>query len=285
MYKIVNDTSLYYEEYGKGNKIIIASGQHFDYDHIGWPFDLTEVGFHVYILTMRGYGKSDHIFSDFNRNWYDVWADDVAAFAKSMGISRFIYTGQSDGAGVGWHLCFRHPEMLVGFAGLAAGPHSRSLWHGNDIRRRNIDTISDPEANEQLAQYQRQRILHFSKKFSTDPDLKKEFEDKAEKAYLWQLNKTPEERLINPGITLPQFQTDEELLEAMKNIHFPVLLINGMKDAMLPFNSTVMTMGAIPNAKVIFYQEATNFIQYDRRQDVFREISSFAEDAYASGSF
>lgn len=86
--------------------------------------------------------------------------------------------------------------------------------------------------------------------------------------------------MINPGITLPQFHTDEALLEALKNISFPVLLLNGMKDAMLPFSSTVPVMGVIPEAKVIYYQEATNFIQYDRRNDVRREIAVFAAEAF-----
>ena len=280
MYETVNQTNLYYEEFGNGNRVILACGQHFDYDKIGWPFDLAEEGFHVIVLTMRGYGKSSQIYENFEQNWYDIWADDIAAFATAKGISHFFYTGQSDGAGIGWHLCLRHPERLVGFAGLAAGPHSRSTWHGNDVRRQNIDAVSNPDVAEQLAQYQRQRIFHFSKKFKDDPILKKEFEEKAMKAYNWQLNKTPEEKLINPGITLPQFHTDKALLEALKNISFPVLLLNGMKDAMLPFSSTVPVMGVIPEAKVIYYQEATNFIQYDRRNDVRREIAVFAAEAF-----
>lgn len=276
----VNGAELYYEEYGAGKRVILSCAQHYDPDRKGWPFDLAEEGFHVYTVTMRGYGPSTHITKDFENSWYDVWADDAAGFAQAKGIDRFLYTGQSDGAGVGWHLCFRHPEILLGFVGLAAGPHSRRTKGFSAARQNNMQTISDPVAAEQLAQYQKQRILHFARKFADNPELREEFERKAEKVYQWQMDKTPEEKKIHPGITLPQFKTDQALLDAMEQIDFPVLLINGMKDAMLPISDTVLTMGAIPNAKVVFYQDGTNFVQYDHRADVRREITAFADEIF-----
>ncbi|MCD8330533.1 MAG: alpha/beta hydrolase [Lachnospiraceae bacterium] len=172
MIQHINDADLYYEEYGQGDRYILSSMQIFDPNGKGWPFDLADEGFHVFLIQMRGYGQSTHIYENYNNNWYDVWADDVWAFARAQGIPHFLYTGQSDGAAIGWHLYFRHPEVLVGFAGLAPGPHSRENLFVTPPRQRSMETISDPAAREQMAQYQRQLMLQFAKKFADDPELR-----------------------------------------------------------------------------------------------------------------
>lgn len=281
MIQEVNGTRLYYEEYGSGDQVILSCAQVFDPDRIGWPFDLAEEGFHVVALQMRGYGNSEHIYSDFEHDWYSVWAEDAAQFARALGIERFLYTGQADGAGVGWNLCFQHPELLAGFAALSGGPHSRQHTQMNAVRKRNMEALENQDLAIQLAQYQRQRILQFAQKFAYDPVLKAEFENKAEKFYQWQMEKTPEEKLINPGIPLCWFQTDEELLKGMRELKVPVLLLNGMKDAMVPLNHTVMTVGDIPRAKAVYYQDGTCLLHYGYRDDVRREITAFAREIFA----
>lgn len=280
MFLKLKDTTLYYEEFGEGNRYILSAMQQLDPDRKGWPYDLAEDGYHVYAIQMRGYGQSAHVEEGYGESWYDVWADDVADFATAKGIRRFFYTGASDGGGVGWHLCLRHPERLIAFAGLAAGPHSRSIGKVSPSRKYTIDAIGSKAAVEQLAKYHRQRILYFAKKFAGDPNLEEEFLQKAEKIYDMKIHMTPEEMKIQPGITLPWLKTDEEVLEALSSIHFPVLLLIGMQDAMVPISKTIQPISAIENAKAVFYQEANHLLYYGRRKDVRREISAFAAEAF-----
>ena len=103
----VNGASLYYEEFGRGERCILTASSLFDPQRKGWPYDLAEEGFHVFMMQMRGYGQSDHVQENLGDRWYDLWADDVAAFADALEIRRFLYTGASDGGGIGWHLCQR----------------------------------------------------------------------------------------------------------------------------------------------------------------------------------
>lgn len=281
MYQSITEATLYYEEYGTGNRIIISAGQMLDPDRKGWPYDLAEKGFRVYVIQLRGYGKSSHIYSDFEKNWYDVWAQDICEFAHAKGIEKFLYTGQSDGAGVGWHLCVNHPEMLMGFVGISAGPHSRNFGKNATSRKNFADRSDDPDVIEQWAQYQRQRVLGYAKKFAHDEKLRCEFEKKAEKMYRIQKEKKPEELKINPGITLAQFASDAELCEEFRQIQVPVLLLNGMKDALLPMNRVAPAAREIPAAKIVYYQDASNSVQYDYRDDVREEIVRFADKIYA----
>ncbi|WP_434311750.1 alpha/beta fold hydrolase [Hominifimenecus sp. rT4P-3] len=281
MFLELKDTTLYYEEFGAGNRYILSSMQHLDPDRKGWPYDLAEEGYHVYAIQMRGYGQSAHVEEGYGESWYDVWADDVADFAAAKGIRRFLYTGASDGGGVGWHLCLRHPELLIAFVGLAAGPHSRSIGNSSPSRKYTIDAVGSKAAMEQLARYHRQRILYFSQKFADDPELKEEFLQKAEKFYDMKIQMTPEEMKIQPGITLPWLKTDEEVLEALSSIHFPVLLLVGIKDAMVPIGKTIQPIAVIENAKAVFYQEANHLLYYGRRNDVRREIAAFAAEVFS----
>lgn len=282
MFQKLIDTTLYYEEYGEGDRYILSTCQIFDPDREGWPYDLVQEGFHVYMIQMRGYGQSSHVTEDYGDLWYDIWAKDVVAFANAKGIDQFFYTGASDGGGVGWHLCVRHPERLVGFAALAAGPHSRSIGLVSPSRTHIIDSANSQTAVEALAQYQRQTILRFARQNAHDPQRKQAFERKAEAYYQEKLNMKPEERRIQPGLPLPWLKTDEAVLEALSEISFPVLMINGLKDAMLPFHKAIQPMMVIPNSKAVYYQEATHRIFYCRPDDLRREISSFANDAFSA---
>lgn len=280
MFQKLKDITLYYEEYGSGSRVILATLQVYDPHRKGWPYDLAEEGFHVYVIQMRGYGQSEHVFEDYGEKWYDIWAGDVAAFADAKGIHRFLYTGASDGGGIGWHLCLRYPERLIGFAGLAAGPHSRSTGKTSPSRKDAIDSAGSHTALEQLARYRRQTVLYFAECFPDNQELKKEFEEKAELVYWQKMQMTPEELKIQPGIPLPWLKTDDEVLAAFSAIHFPVLLLNGMQDAMLPMRKAILPMGVIENAKAVFYQEANHQLYYGRRDDIRREISMFARESF-----
>ncbi|MFY9569272.1 MAG: hypothetical protein WAP56_08905, partial [Acetivibrionales bacterium] len=83
MYQEVNGVRLYYREYGSGEKYILSAQMGFDPDEKGWPMDLADEGFHVFTIQIRGYGKSSHVSEDLGGEWYNIWADDVYAFARS----------------------------------------------------------------------------------------------------------------------------------------------------------------------------------------------------------
>lgn len=280
MFQQLDDATIYYEEYGSGDRHILCAVQVFDPHRMGWPYDLAEEGFHVYVLQMRGYGRSSHVEQDLGPRWYDIWADDVAQFAQRQGIDRFLYTGASDGGGVGWHLCVRWPQILIGFVGLAAGPHSRSVGAVSPSRTYAIDSANSHAAHQELAEYTRQTILYFARKFQDDPVKKALFEEKAESYYQQKLDMTPEELRIQPGIPLSWLTTDQQVMEQLSRIDLPVLLVNGLQDAMLPIEKAILPMRVIQGAKAIFYQEATNRLYYSRPEDLRREICIFADDAF-----
>ncbi len=280
MYQTVNGATLFYSEYGTGDKYIISSQMGFDSDEKGWPMDLADEGFHVFAIQIRGYGQSTHVFEDLGGEWYNIWADDVYEFARRKGISKFLYTGQSHGAGIGWHLALRHPEVLVGFAALVGGPHSRKGGETSPERLKTIMTADDPEARKKSAEATKRYFLSFAEKFADDPELKAEFEGKAERAYEWALQRAPEEIRINPRKPLSHLKTDEEVYQELSKIEIPVLMINAYMDKVVPVTDILWPVKVIKNSKCLIYNNAGHDVHYDCRDDVRREIALFASGLF-----
>ncbi len=280
MYQETNGVTLHYKEYGTGDKYILSAQAGFDLDEKGWPMDLADEGFHVFTIQIRGYGKSTHITEDLGNEWYNIWADDVFEFAKSKGIERFFYTGQSHGAGIGWHLALRHPEALLGFAALVGGPHSRRGGQTSPARLETIRSAGDPEARKRSAEIAKGHFLYFAEKFAHDPELKREFEGKAEKAYQDELKRAEAEIRINPRKPLSHLETDEAVYHELAKIEIPVLMINGYQDQVVPAEDVLSPITVIKNSKLIVYQDAGHGIHYDQRDDVRRDIAQFAHTCF-----
>lgn len=122
MIEISEGVHIHYEEYGEGDKTVICSM--IDYPRYSSIRDLCKFGYHVYLLTNRGFGKSDHSDIDYGAGWWDIWAGDVIRFADKKGIYKFVYAGDSHGAGTGWHLCKDYQNRLNAFVAIVPGPYN-----------------------------------------------------------------------------------------------------------------------------------------------------------------
>ena len=111
-----------YEELGTGDKYVLCTQMGFNEQFYARKF--ADHGYHVFLLWNRGSGPSSPATEDFGPGWYDVWADDVISFADKKGIDRFVYTGNSHGAGTGWHLLLKHQERVTAFIAFVPGPHN-----------------------------------------------------------------------------------------------------------------------------------------------------------------
>jgi len=62
---IDDNTRIYYEEYGSGDRYVFCSQIDHDYTSFSFERELSRRGFHVFLLTDRGYGKSSHTAENF----------------------------------------------------------------------------------------------------------------------------------------------------------------------------------------------------------------------------
>ena len=220
------NTDIYYQEYGSGDRFILCSQIDHEYTAFSFEREMARRGFHVFLLTDRGFGRSTHTEENFGLGWYDRFADDVVAFADRIGADRFVYSGASHGSGVGWHLCLRHPERLVCFFASVAGPLSPEGIPVEGVLRGNTVTDKkDPDAPEfcslpdfffvptdDPALQERRRICRETDRaLRASEDYEKIFE-------------SPETLKINIGPALLATRTEENLRQALRTIRTPVLM-------------------------------------------------------------
>ena len=93
----VNGHTLAYREYGSGDKYLLSTQNFFFKDsHMALlgqpPYD-----YHCFLVYMRGYGESEHIYDQELRDYATIWGEDLIGFAETMNIPSFYYTGISHG--------------------------------------------------------------------------------------------------------------------------------------------------------------------------------------------
>ena len=268
-YMQINEAiTLYYEEYGAGDRIVLSAQVGFYPE--GMQQALAKQGYHVYCITLRGFHPSTLVTEDYGENWYDVFADDVTAFADKLGIQQFIYMGASHGAGVGWHLNLRHGDRVKAFIAVVAGPHS--LKEGTMSYRQMLEQgiIKCPPP--------------FDPEIDDDPARTKRRNRRA--AWLAALPEAPaEEKAVDYGRPLMRLKTEENLLEALKCIETPTLLIGGINDPISTPELMMRTAQCLPHCKLVIYSNCGHNIDTDLVEETVEETVRFLENADRGGKW
>ena len=259
----IDDKKIYYEEYGEGDRYLICSQQF----HAGKSLEreLAKRGFHVFLLTNRGFGRSTHIYEDYGDYWYDKFAEDVVHFADKMGIDRFVYSGASHGAGCGWALLKNHPERVICFFAVVPGPHSldegkmsfkEMVEKGLVVLKESASQIDDP------ALLERRRLIK--------EDMERVLNSEEYKKYY----DVDEVKNIHYGRPLAYLENEENLKAMLRTIKTPVLILGGGDDPISRNDLMVRTMENLPNCKLVIYGGFGHGI------DIFEELAFEANRFY-----
>ncbi len=273
--KINEEITLYYEEYGDpAGKPLLSCQEQFGGEENFIQY-LTEAGFHVYAIQIRGFGNSTIIDADYGEEWWNIWADDAVAFADALGIGRFYYTGSSHGSGIGWHICYRHPERVIAFFGIVCGPHERG---GLETSQARWETI-------QAAQTQESWYAFVDKRFPQGrPELNgNETEEekavilKRQKGYDSFRNRNIISSRINPRKPFNWCKTEEELSALMSTIRIPSLLMGGIRDDIATPKTMLRSCTAVPDSKLILYESSTHGLVSEKPKEIVMDIVSFCQ--------
>jgi len=105
----VNDIELYYEEFGKGEPLILVSG--FAADHYPWNIVTHRFAkqFRVITFDNRGIGQSscpDQLYT------IDMFTDDVVGLCNQLGIESAHFIGNSMGGMIVQNLAYKYPKLV-----------------------------------------------------------------------------------------------------------------------------------------------------------------------------
>ncbi len=255
-----------YEEYGEGDRYVICTM--IDYQRYASIRELHKFGYHVFLLTNRGFGKSDHSETDYGQGWWDIWADDVITFAKKKGIKKFTYAGDSHGAGTGWHICRRYQEYLNAFVAIVPGPYNMDeefvSYRTKMLRGEPVKPMFTPA------------------EYFNDPEVTERYRRDAEYAAIEAKDhESPEERKLDYKRPLMDLENEANLKEFLESIKIPTLVVGGTEDPISTPETMLRTVSCIPNSKLILYHGFSHnepwriFVE-----EVSSEIAFFLNNVY-----
>jgi pimeloyl-ACP methyl ester carboxylesterase len=262
----LDEAHVWVEEHGGGDEHVLSSAMGFSH----YPALLAEAptGCHVVTVQARGFGRSSRLTSPPPVGWLDQWADDVVRVADLLGIDRFVYTGVSHGAGIGWHLARRHPDRLRALVSVVGTPHDRSG-----------DTTSSPGRRALIADRRDPRVVEEQLRRlggATDTPARTAQRDAliAEKVQAF-LAMDDLEGEINQGMPYPEARDADAVRAVLQGIDLPVLVLAGMRDGVISPESTLRAMTAVRGAVGVLFEDEGHFVADERPERLVGPIAEF----------
>lgn len=258
-FRTADGIRLHYEEYGSGGPAVLSAmaGRFYPF---GLQQALSEKGYHVYCMTLRGFSPSDLISENYGNGWYDRFAQDVAELADHLHLDQFFYLGASHGAGVGWHLLWHSPERVKAFVAVVPGPHSLEAGAMSYRQMLLQGIISSPPP--------------FDPPVGDDPVRAARREKRA--AWLNSLPPAdPLEKAIEYGRPLMQCGTEEKLREVLSSMQTPTLILGGAEDPISTPELMLRTTKCLPRCKTVIWSGCGHNIDTDLPEELAEEAARF----------
>ncbi len=111
--ELPTEAKLHFEEHGTGEPLIVIHGfLGTARDEMGSVIDWLSDRYHVYGVTLRGYGKSEPKPRTFPTDFYERDLADVMAFMDHQKIEKAHFLGFSDGGEIGLLAAGLHPDRF-----------------------------------------------------------------------------------------------------------------------------------------------------------------------------
>ncbi len=231
----------------------------------GWPdswFSFSRVlpvlpaRYHAYALDQRGFGDSERPACCYT---VDDFAADVVAFMDAVGIDEATIVGHSFGSFIARRVAETHPErvtrlVLIGSAVTPVNPVTLEV-------QQTVRELPDPVPTEFAREFQASTIYH--------PVPEAFFEGTVAEsiklpARLW--------REVWDGMLA--FEDAAQL----RRITAPTLILWGEQDALFPREEQDRLVAAIPHARLTTYPETGHCPNWERPEQVVRDLEAFMKD-------
>jgi 3-oxoadipate enol-lactonase len=225
---IINGVSIAFERHGKGVPLVLLHG--YPLDHSIWEpiIYLLENDFDLILPDLSGFGESGVSRGDYSMADY---AADIAGLLDGLGIWQALIAGHSMGGYVALAFTRAYPQRLLGL-GLVA---SQVLA---DTPERKV--VRYQEANDTLMHGVRELAEGMSLKLTSEPGLQ---------AKLKALISRQRPEGLAEALRAMAERLDSSML--LPDSVFPVVLIHGLADSLIPSERSRSVKMAVPTAKLI----------------------------------
>lgn len=264
--KVESNVQLHVTDAGKGRSIVLIHGWPLSDEMYEYQYRvLIDKGFRVIGITLRGFGKSDKPYGDYN---YDTHAKDIKKILGKLKIKDAILGGFSMGGAIAIRYISmynsKHISKLALFG--AAAP----IW----TQRKNFPynlTKSTVDELIEINNHDRPNLLkNFSQLFSaTEITLESGLRD-------W---------LYGMGLSASSYATvqslialrDTDLRKDLMKIKIPTLILHGKKDKICTFALAEQMNAGISESKIVAFENSGHSLFLEERHKFNNELIQFAE--------
>jgi len=263
----INDTELYYEEFGSGVPcLVMHGGLGLDYTYLRPTLDPLGDIFKLIFCDYRGHGRSGR--PPINTITYEQLADDANALREGLGYEKIGVIGNSVGGFVALNYAIRHPKHISYLILIDTAPAFDYMDEMmTNVMKKNptpeiIETLNapfDPTVEGFRNQFKILNPLYFH-------DFNPEIKDMTNKI-IDKMILTPEAADLNDTLIL-KYNVSSQLTK----IEVPTLILGGKDDFICPPSQAQRMHDGIPNSELFIFEKCGHYPYWEAREEFFRVV-------------
>jgi len=230
---LVNNVAIAYKRLGKGKPLMLIHG--YPLDHTSWDevASLLENEFDVITPDLRGFGQSTTVETPYT---ISEMADDLAGLLDHLGIEKIALAGHSMGGYVALAFARKYPQRVSGL-GLVS---SQAVADSPEGKERRYQTAADV-AQKGIGIVAEAMTLKLSADVRVRALVRAVIEKQSRPAVIGALKAMAER---------------EDLMSYLSFVPFPVTLIHGDVDVLIPVERAKEIKAVLPSARFVELQGA-----------------------------
>lgn len=217
--------------------------------HLSWPPQIRRLnGQRMFTLDLPGHGKSEGI----GRQDIAEYGKAVIEFMKAVRLSAAVVVGFSMGSAIALSLALQYRKRVLGLGLIGGGAKMR-------VASSTLEMAANPSTFPAAVQ----TIIEYSYSSTADPRLKE--------LAVEQMTATRQAVLYGDFLACDSF----DVMERVKKIHVPTLLICGSEDRMAPPNRSEYLRDQIEGAELYTVERAGHMVMIERPDEVAGLLTGF----------
>ena len=264
--EVETNVRLHVTDQGEGKAIVLIHG---------WPLsdamyeyqynELIQNGFRVIGITLRGFGKSDKPYGQYN---YDVYADDIKVVLDKLKIENATLGGFSMGGAISIHYVARHNSAHVSklvLFGAAAPVWTKREDYPYGFPKEAVDGLIS------LSKTDRPQLLeNFGKIFgATESALPSGLGN-----WLGAINLEASSYATTQSLIALR---DTDLRSELSKIKIPTAIFHGVKDKICEFSLAEQMQKGIQNSTIVRFENSGHGLFLEEREKFNTELIKFAK--------
>jgi len=265
--KVESNVRLHVTDAGEGRPIVLIPGWPLSDEMYEYQYnDLINNKFRIIGITLRGFGKSDKPYGDYN---YDVHASDIKTVLKKLDIKDAVLVGFSMGGAIAIHYMAANKGARVSklvLAGAAAPIWTQRTDFPYNLPKSAVDDLID------LNYQDRPKLLsNFGKIFSaTETSL-----NEGIGSWLNAINLSASSYATAQSLVALR---DTDLRKDLAKITVPTLIMHGKKDKICSFDLAEQMKAGISNSHVVAFENSGHSLFLEETQKFNAELIKFAKE-------